>query len=214
MYDVRLYDSVPACGTNWPPILQDMYTYLQVRTNTSPFFSCLTIRSQRPDVVRAIHATDASTQWEECRSKIHRNFAAKHSNASVTLLPRILERIPVLIFAGDQDLICNYVGLESMMQSMTWNGETGLGVCAIITTRARLLTVHSFRRYKPNRGRWIAKPQGHGSRRATSPTLRWVPSPARPAVANVFHIALQRLAHGRLRRPPRYARHDPPLHGR
>jgi len=33
----------------------------------------------------------------------------------------------MLIFAGDQDLICNYVGLESMIQALTWNGATGLG---------------------------------------------------------------------------------------
>lgn len=36
----------------------------------------------------------------------------------------------MMLFAGDQDLICNYVGIESMVQSMTWNGEKGLGVSA------------------------------------------------------------------------------------
>lgn len=44
------------------------------------------------------------------------------------ILPRVLERIPVMLFAGDQDLICNYVGIESLIQAMTWNGGTGLGV--------------------------------------------------------------------------------------
>lgn len=43
-------------------------------------------------------------------------------------MPKVLAKIPVLIFAGDQDLICNYVGLESMIKEMTWNGGTGLGV--------------------------------------------------------------------------------------
>ncbi len=33
-----------------------------------------------------------------------------------------------MLFAGDQDFICNYMGIESMIQSMTWNGDTGLGV--------------------------------------------------------------------------------------
>lgn len=110
MYDVRLYDDMGACGTNWPPDLAPIYTYLR-----------------RPDVIRAIHATDAASEWTECRGNIHRNFSTRHSNASFTLLPRVLEKIPVMIFAGDQDLICNYVGLENMMQSMTWNGATGLG---------------------------------------------------------------------------------------
>lgn len=34
----------------------------------------------------------------------------------------------MLIFAGDQDIICNYIGIEAMINAMTWNGATGLGV--------------------------------------------------------------------------------------
>lgn len=34
----------------------------------------------------------------------------------------------MLVFAGDQDLICNYLGLENMIKNLTWNGATGLGV--------------------------------------------------------------------------------------
>ncbi|KAF7775821.1 hypothetical protein Agabi119p4_4214 [Agaricus bisporus var. burnettii] len=39
----------------------------------------------------------------------------------------VLERIPILIFAGDQDLICNHVGLETMIRDLEWNGQKGLG---------------------------------------------------------------------------------------
>lgn len=34
----------------------------------------------------------------------------------------------MLLFAGDQDFICNYVGMESLIQKMEWNGAQGLGV--------------------------------------------------------------------------------------
>ena len=111
MYDVRLSDSYPACGMNWPPDLKHMYTYLQ-----------------RQDVVRAFHAQDASTAWTECRSAVHRALSTKHSNSSITVLPRVLEKVPVMLFAGDQDLICNYMGVEASIQGMKWNGDTGLGV--------------------------------------------------------------------------------------
>lgn len=50
------------------------------------------------------------------------------SPSSITLLPSVLEKIPVLLFAGDQDYICNYMGIENMIKSMSWNGEKGLGV--------------------------------------------------------------------------------------
>ena len=43
----------------------------------------------------------------------------------------MLEKIPVMLFAGDQDFICNYMGIETMIQGMEWNGETGLGVSPI-----------------------------------------------------------------------------------
>jgi carboxypeptidase C (cathepsin A) len=33
-----------------------------------------------------------------------------------------------MLFAGDQDFICNYMGQEALIKAMTWNGGTGLGV--------------------------------------------------------------------------------------
>jgi carboxypeptidase D len=56
------------------------------------------------------------------------HFKDRAFNSSITVLPKILAKIPLLIFAGDQDFICNYVGLESMIQAMSWNGGNGLGV--------------------------------------------------------------------------------------
>ena len=83
---------------------------------------------QRRDVVTAIHADQVPGKWVECKSRVHSEFTTRTPNSSITVLPRVLEKIPVMLFVGDQDLICNYVGVESMIQAMTWNGETGLGV--------------------------------------------------------------------------------------
>ena len=83
---------------------------------------------QRPEVVRAIHASASSQTWTECRGNIHHAFNTEHSPSAITILPRVLSKIEVLLFAGDQDLICNYVGIENLIQAMTWNGATGLGV--------------------------------------------------------------------------------------
>ena len=83
---------------------------------------------QLRDFVSAIHADRIPGKLLECRSRVHTEFSVRTSNSSVTVLPRVLEKIPVMLFVGDQDLICNYVGVESMIQAMHWNGETGLGV--------------------------------------------------------------------------------------
>lgn len=84
--------------------------------------------AQRQDVVHALHAEVHPGSWVECRGRVHQEFHERSLNSSITILPSVLARIPILIFAGDQDLICNYVGLEAMIKAMTWNGGTGLGV--------------------------------------------------------------------------------------
>jgi carboxypeptidase D len=110
IYDVRLKDEIPACGMNWPPDLRNVTSYLR-----------------RPDVVGALHAQAKSEAWVECHPRVNTQMRRINAPSSVTVLPRLLERIPVMLFAGDQDLICNYVGQESLIQSLTWNGGTGLG---------------------------------------------------------------------------------------
>ncbi|KAJ7205304.1 Alpha/Beta hydrolase protein [Mycena pura] len=110
IYDVRYDDTKPACGMNWPPDIKPVTNYLG-----------------RPDVVRALHAERHSGSWVECRGRIHQEFRERTEPSSIMVLPKVLERIPVLLFAGDQDLICNYVGIEAMIQAMEWNGAKGLG---------------------------------------------------------------------------------------
>jgi hypothetical protein len=83
---------------------------------------------QRPDVLAAFHAQAKSEAWVECQSRVGQELGSAKDPSSITVLPRLLERIPVMLFAGDQDFICNYLGQESLIQALTWNGGTGLGV--------------------------------------------------------------------------------------
>ena len=84
---------------------------------------------QRPEVVHALHATAHPGSWVECRSSVHHAFHEKDIESSISVLPRVLSKIPALLFVGDQDLICNYIGIENMIKGLNWNGQTGLGVC-------------------------------------------------------------------------------------
>lgn len=59
-------------------------------------------------------------------------FNGNAAPSAITLLPSILDKIPILLFAGDQDFICNYMGIESMIQAMTWGGAKGLGVSLLV----------------------------------------------------------------------------------
>ncbi|KAL5508176.1 KEX1 [Sanghuangporus vaninii] len=110
VYDVRLVDKAGACGMNWPPPLADVTAYLG-----------------RKEVVGAFHADAKSGSWIECNGRVGREMRNRQSPSSITILPKLIEKVPVMLFAGDQDFICNYMGIESLIQNMEWNGEKGLG---------------------------------------------------------------------------------------
>lgn len=109
MYDTRLDDTYPSCGMNWPPDLKQITSYLR-----------------RQDVVKALHINpEKKTGWSECNGAVGGAFKARHSKPSVDILPNILEQVPILLFSGDQDLICSHYGTESLIHNMEWNGGKG-----------------------------------------------------------------------------------------
>lgn len=111
MYDIRLRDDY-SCGMNWPPDLAQVTPWLR-----------------QQDVIAALHInSDKKTGWTECNSGVSSHFRAKNSKPSVSFLPELLSQISVVLFSGDQDLICNHLGTESMIDKMTWNGGKGFEI--------------------------------------------------------------------------------------
>jgi carboxypeptidase D len=108
MYDVRLKDHHPSCGMEWPPDLEHVTPYLR-----------------RKDVVDALHINSANNGWMECNSQVGSAFRALKSAPAFTLLPGILAEIPVVLFSGEQDLICNHLGTEELIHNLEWNGGKG-----------------------------------------------------------------------------------------
>lgn len=112
MYDVRLRDSVPSCGMNWPPDLKDVGPYLR-----------------QPLVIGALNLDkQKNTGWQECNSQVNSAFRNRNSTASISLFPDILKKVPVLLFSGAEDLICNHIGTEQLISSLEWNGGRGFEV--------------------------------------------------------------------------------------
>ncbi|GAA5923503.1 uncharacterized protein JCM15063_003667 [Sporobolomyces koalae] len=109
-YDVRLTDTHPACGMNWPPDLTELQPYLS-----------------REDVKSSFHATRHTGPWTECNARVGSNFYVPADAPSVSLLPKLLTKLKIMMFAGAEDLICNHVGIERMLADLDWNGETGFG---------------------------------------------------------------------------------------
>lgn len=107
MYDYTLKDSYPSCGMNWPPDLN----YVK------PFLNSEKVQH---DINLVLFK-----KWHECSGKVGRFFKAKNSVPSVKLLPDILKEIPIVLFNGNRDIICNYIGTENFIKKMEWNGHVG-----------------------------------------------------------------------------------------
>lgn len=109
MYDVRLLDDYPSCGMAWPPDLTTVEPYLR-----------------REDVIRALHIDPAkNTGWQECNGQVGSAFTAANSVPSVKLLPDLLSQVPIILFSGDQDLICNHKGTEELINNLDYNNGKG-----------------------------------------------------------------------------------------
>ncbi|EEP80880.1 hypothetical protein UREG_05722 [Uncinocarpus reesii 1704] len=110
MYDVRLTDTFPSCGMNWPPDLKHLAPYLR-----------------RDDVTSALHINkDKKTGWTECAGAVSSSFRPRKSKPSADLLPGLLESgVRIGLFSGAKDLICNHIGTEEFINKMEWSGGKG-----------------------------------------------------------------------------------------
>lgn len=109
MYDVRLKDVFPSCGMNWPPDLVNVTPYLR-----------------RKDVTEALHINPNKNEgWSECNGLVGSNFRSTTAPASGTFLPDILKEVPIVLFSGAEDMICNHLGTEALIGNMEWNGGKG-----------------------------------------------------------------------------------------
>lgn len=94
---------------NWPPDLQFVKPYLR-----------------KLDVASALHVNPSrNTGWQECNGAVGSAFNAKNSKPSIKLLPDIIKEVPTLLFSGAEDLICNHIGTEKLIENMSWNGAKG-----------------------------------------------------------------------------------------
>lgn len=107
MYDYTLKDTYPQCGSNWPNEL----------AYVSPFLNSETVQNNLN--------LDHGKKWVECSGQVGRRFTARNSLPAIHLLSELTQEIPVVLFHGNLDIICNYIGAESMLRKLTWGGQRG-----------------------------------------------------------------------------------------
>ncbi|KAI9668519.1 MAG: hypothetical protein M1829_005336 [Trizodia sp. TS-e1964] len=66
------------------------------------------------------------SNYDSCNFDINRNFlfAGDWMQPFHRLIPGILEKIPILIYAGDADFICNWLGNQAWTEALEWPGKS------------------------------------------------------------------------------------------
>ncbi|KAI5960835.1 uncharacterized protein KGF55_004405 [Candida pseudojiufengensis] len=107
MYDYTLRDSWPSCGMNWPMELKYVNPFLNDN-----------------DIKHDLNLKQLKT-WRECNGRVGRNFNARRSFPSIHLLPELTKHLPIILFNGDNDIICNTQGVLSYLSKLKWQDQKG-----------------------------------------------------------------------------------------
>jgi len=77
----------------------------------------------RKDVIDALGVEVEG--YDSCNFDINRNFLFQGDwmKPYHRLVPKLLEKIPVLIYAGDADFICNWLGNQAWTNALPWPGQ-------------------------------------------------------------------------------------------
>mmetsp|Transcript_19539 Transcript_19539/g.19595 ORF Transcript_19539/g.19595 Transcript_19539/m.19595 type:complete len:229 (-) Transcript_19539:34-720(-) len=58
--------------------------------------------------------------WEDCNPEINTAMAVDVMTSFINLMPYIIDNIKVVIYSGQDDLICNTIGQELMISKINW----------------------------------------------------------------------------------------------
>jgi cathepsin A (carboxypeptidase C) len=85
------------------------------------------------DVIEAVGAEVKS--YDSCNTDINRNFLFQGDwmQPFHRLVPSLLEQIPVLIYAGDADYICNWLGNQAWAEALEWKGQKDYNKADLVT---------------------------------------------------------------------------------
>ncbi|MCJ1352136.1 MAG: hypothetical protein MMC33_002120 [Icmadophila ericetorum] len=77
----------------------------------------------KPEVMQSLGVEVDS--YESCNFDINRNFlfAGDWMKPFHRVVPNIVDEIPVLIYAGDADFICNWLGNHAWTEALEWEGQ-------------------------------------------------------------------------------------------
>ncbi|KAI8869562.1 alpha/beta-hydrolase, partial [Ramicandelaber brevisporus] len=109
VYHVGRVEDAPGCGMNWPPKVHIMIDYLN-----------------RKDVQQALHVkNDGNNLVTECNSAVGSVLRSYKERVPSEFLPELASHMKIMLYYGDQDILCNYLSAERLLAKTEWNGARG-----------------------------------------------------------------------------------------
>jgi len=100
----------------------DVYDIRKASDPTTPYAdqlqSFLNTQSARKSL-----GVKGNQQWELCETGPYFALTDDMQKTSEVLIPAILQQIPVMIYNGNYDLICDWMGTAAWSDAMTWPGQ-------------------------------------------------------------------------------------------
>lgn len=76
----------------------------------------------------ALHVSDKVDKWVDCNTAVNAGFTSDWMrNYQQSLIPLLESGIDVLIYAGDADFICNWMGNKAWTIDLNWSGKENFG---------------------------------------------------------------------------------------
>jgi carboxypeptidase D len=76
----------------------------------------------REDVRKAIHADGFTGKFQGFSSQVYHDLQAYHYTSTRPLLAELRQELPVLLYVGQCDLVCNHLGLKAVVAALGWSG--------------------------------------------------------------------------------------------
>jgi carboxypeptidase C (cathepsin A) len=102
--------------------VNDVYDIRKASDPTTPLADKLGRYLNNPSTKKALNVT-SDRSWGLCDTAPYFALMSDIDRASVTLVPGILAKIPVMLYNGNYDLICNLNGTAAYSSAMVWPGQ-------------------------------------------------------------------------------------------
>lgn len=87
---------------------------------------------------KTVNAVGAESQYDDCSSTVYSDFVngGDWMRPLHKKVPGILDQIPVLVYAGDADFICNWLGNQAWTNALDWKGKAAFSKAAMTPVKS------------------------------------------------------------------------------